>query len=90
MVSWNDPEEIDLRRVAERLNGLFRHSPPVGYLPGKTLMRNALEDCFHLSELQAEELLDTLEARGFVRFEGNPAGASEVDEPWAIEWHRRE
>jgi hypothetical protein len=90
MLNWKAPDYVDLRRVAERLHGLFLHQPPVGYLDGKTAMRNALEDSFQLSELDAEELVDTLEARGFVKFEGDPAAIVEVDTPWVIDAHRRE
>jgi hypothetical protein len=90
-LNWKEPENIDLRRIAERLRVLFLHQPPLGYLNGKTSMRNALEDCFQLSELDAEELIDTLESRGFVRYEGDPSGAPEIEDvPWAIESRRSE
>lgn len=90
MLNWKEPDNIDLRHVTERLHGLFLHQPPLGYLDGKTAMRNALEEAFQLSELDAEELVDTLESRGFVKFEGNPAAIVEIDTPWVIDSHRRE
>jgi len=90
MINWKEPEGVDLKRIAERLSALFSHRPPLGYLQGKTVMRNALEDSFRLSEQDAEEMLDTLESRGFVRFLGDPSEAAEVDLPWAIDAHRRE
>lgn len=84
------PESIDLRTVGRTLGRAFRHHPPLGYLAGKTLMRDTLEDELGCSALEAEELVDTLESRGFVRFEGDPTAGEEAGTPWAIEWERDE
>lgn len=84
------PESIDLRIVGRTLGRVFSHHPPLGYLRGKTEMRDALEDQLGCSALEAEELVDTMESRGFVRFEGDPAAPTETDTPWAIEWKRDE
>jgi hypothetical protein len=89
-MDWREPEAIDLNLVTERLHSLFDHHPPSGYLGGKTAMRNALEDTLGLSELEAEELIDTLEDRGFVRFGGDPSAATAVDAYWDIETSRAE
>jgi hypothetical protein len=90
MTSLPDIDEIDLNQVSERLHQAFDHFPPSGYLQGKTAMRNALEEALHCSELQAEEMVDTLELRGFIRFDGDPSAPAEVDSAWTIEMHRVE
>ena len=90
MADWRSIDEVDLRQVSTQLGHLFEHHPPHGYLRGKTAMRNALEEALDCSELQAEELVDTLESRGFLRFDGDPSHRSEADSTWAIEPNREE
>jgi hypothetical protein len=80
----DDLENIDLSDLSRRLHRLFEHHPPQGYLRGKTALRNALEEELRCSELEAETLIDTLESRGFIQFEGSARDPSEVDTPWAI------
>lgn len=77
-------DDIDLVDVCHRLRRAFEQRAPAGYLRGKTALRNALEADLHCSELEAEILVDTLESRGLVRFDGDPAAPSEVDAPWRI------
>lgn len=84
------PESIDLRSVAQSLADVFRHHPPQGYLRGRTMMRDHLEQSRGYSALEAEELIDTLEARGFLRFDSSPEGPSRADTPWTIDWNRSE
>jgi len=77
-------EDLDLGGVCRRLHRELEHDPPVGYLRGRTLMRDVLASRMGFSALEAEELVDTLEARGYVRFEGDPTRRSEVDIPWIV------
>lgn len=84
------PEQIDLRTVSRSLAEAFLHHPPHGYLRGKTIMRDHLQQSLGYSALEAEELIDTLESRGFLRFGADARDASIVDAPWAIDWNRRE
>lgn len=86
MVSW---EEIDLLRLSEGLKRDFAHDPPVGYLRGKTALRDRVANRLGCSELEAEELVDTLESRGFLRFDGDPTARSQVDSTWRIRLKRR-
>lgn len=79
------PEEIDLQTVAEELRVALAPGDPVGYLRGKALMRDVLVEQKALSELEAEELIDTLELNGFLRFLGNPAERSHADSHWDID-----
>src|SRR6185369_12333897 len=61
-------EEIDLESLAMMLRERFGNTLEEDYLDGRTVLRDAV--CSHLgcSSLEAEELVDTLEAREYVRF----------------------
>lgn len=78
------PETIDLAELARALQGWFGGDPPVGYLRGKALLRDALVEERGFSALEAEELVDTLELNGFLRFLGDPSHRSVADAPWEV------
>lgn len=79
-------EGVDLKALAEELRDKLRHSPPQGYLRGKSLMRDVLVQEHRFSELEAEELVDTMEMNGYLHFLGNPRERSHAsDTPWEIE-----
>ncbi|MBN8231605.1 hypothetical protein [Corallococcus macrosporus] len=82
-------DDLDLRKLTADLKARLGPGEPVGYLRGKSLMRDLLLDMREnrFSELEAEELVDTLESRGFVRFLGDPAERSVADAPWDISPH---
>ncbi|WP_224245870.1 hypothetical protein [Hyalangium gracile] len=80
-------EDLDLRQLTQDLKAAFAHAEPVGYLRGKSLMRDMLVGMKGFSELEAEELIDTLELRGFLRFLGDPSERSVADAPWEITPH---
>jgi hypothetical protein len=44
------------------------------YLPGKTLLRDALCERFGISQLESEEMCDDLERAGLLRFVRAPEG----------------
>src|SRR3954471_21012328 len=75
-------DDLDLRQLTADLKAALGHGEPVGYLRGKSLMRDWLVEKKGFSELEAEELVDTLELRGFLRFLGDPAERSVADAPW--------
>jgi competence protein ComEC len=83
-------EDLDLEDVAERLR---RHipegEPPVGYLRGRSYFRDVLSHELGCSELEAEELVDTLEMNGYLKFEGDPSIRSRAESRWDIDPHRR-
>jgi hypothetical protein len=81
------PEDIDLHEVAGMLKQRLSEGPAVGYLRGKALMRDVLAQERGLSDLEAEELVDTLELNGFLHFLGDPTERSVADAPWDIEPH---
>ncbi|MFB1484348.1 hypothetical protein [Corallococcus sp. RDP092CA] len=82
-------DDLDLRKLTAQLKARLGPGEPVGYLRGKSLMRDMLLDLpdNQFSELEAEELVDTLEANGFVKFLGDPAERSVADAPWDISPH---
>lgn len=78
-----NPEEIDLQALAYELRAALPGGPE-GYLRGKALMRDVLVARRNLSELEAEELIDTLELNGYLHFLGDPTQRSVADAPWEV------
>jgi hypothetical protein len=66
------PEEIDLKELRRRLSEKFGMAPPAGYVEGKGALRAAVVELLGCSELEAEQLVDTMETRGFIRYQGDP------------------
>lgn len=79
------PEDIDLARLVEKLHTKLGHDTPVGYLRGKSVMRDLLVHEEGYSELAAEELIDTLELRGYLHFLGDPSERSRADAHWELQ-----
>lgn len=83
-----DLEQIDLEDLARRIR---RHvppnDPPVGYLRGRSYFRDVVAHELHCSDLEAEQLVDTLEVNGYLRFEGDPSERSVADSRWQIDPH---
>jgi competence protein ComEC len=81
-------EDLDLLDVTERIR---RHipvgEPPVGYLRGRSYFRDVLVHELGCSELEAEELVDTLEMNGYLRFTGDPSVRSHAESRWEIVPH---
>jgi len=77
-------EEVDLAEVTAALRRRFSGAAPAGYLDGRTALRDAVVDELRCSELEAEELVDTLVARGFIRYEGDPSAPLEDGRPWSL------
>jgi hypothetical protein len=83
------PEDIDLQVLAHSLSEALKSGGgPLGYLRGKALMRDILVHDKGYSELEAEELIDTLELQGYLHFLGDPAERSVADATWEIEDHK--
>lgn len=61
-------EDIDLVDVASMLARRFGPCLEEDYLDGRTLVRDALVSEMACSELEAEELVDTLESCAYLRF----------------------
>lgn len=82
------PEDLDLAELARDLQRALHHRGAEGYLRGKSLMRDLLVEEHRFSQLEAEELVDTLELQGFLHFLGDPSSRSVVDAPWEIDTKR--
>jgi hypothetical protein len=72
------PEDIDLDELRRQLAERFQGEGPAGYVPGKGALRAAVVFILECSELEAEQLVDTLESRLLIRYEGDRA--DEVDD----------
>ena len=79
-----DMDERDLADLALALRRRFEHQPPVGYLDGKTALRNAVEAELGCSDLEAEEIVDTLELQHHLVYDGDPTSTLEESATWRI------
>jgi hypothetical protein len=78
-----DMESIDLAELAELIRRHVSPSdPPVGYLRGRSYFRDVIAQALRCSDLEAEDLVDTLEANGYLRFTGDPSERSVADSRW--------
>lgn len=75
---------VDLGELAELLHQKLQHASPFGYLRGKSLMRDLLVREGGYSELQAETLIDTLEALGYLHYRGDITEPSLATCTWDI------
>jgi hypothetical protein len=63
---WVD--DVDLALLSKLLRARVGASLEASYLRGKTILRDAVEDELGCSDEIAEQLVETLELQGFVRF----------------------
>jgi hypothetical protein len=78
-------EDVDLAELAERIRSHIPPTePPVGYLRGRSYFRDILVAELGCSELEAEELVDTLEMNRYLRFEGDPAARAHAESRWVV------
>jgi hypothetical protein len=78
-------EDIDLADLTERIRlHIPPTEPPVGYLRGRSYFRDVIAHELHCSDLEAEELVDTLEMNGYLKFEGDPSARSRAESRWAV------
>ncbi|MGB5809631.1 MAG: hypothetical protein WBG86_03820 [Polyangiales bacterium] len=78
------PEDIDLLDLTRLLRQRFGDSGPAGYVRGKTELRTAVVALLSCSEIEAELLVDTLEARGMIYYGGDKR--SRIDDLESA-WH---
>jgi hypothetical protein len=79
-----DIDDIDLAELAADLRDRVPPGEPKGYLRGKATMRDMVRYHLNCSELEAEELVDTLELRGYLQFHGDPAERAQANATWDI------
>lgn len=75
-------ERVDLADLTGRIVTVLGVSRVAGLVVGRTKLRNAAVLVLSCSELEAEELVDTLAMRGFVRFRRSKA--SEGGGEWVV------
>jgi len=75
--------EPDLEQLSRRL--VERDLSLDGYVLGMTSIRDAVAELESCSLERAEELVEILQGRGFVRFEGDPARVSGWPQRWVVE-----
>ena len=74
-----DPEGVDLAQVAMFLRDAFGERV-AGAVIGRTALRNEVLRCLPCSELEAEQIVDTMIARGFIV----PATQPDAPAGWVI------
>ena len=80
------PEEIDLNELRRQLAARFGQAPPAGYVRGKGDLRAAVVAIVKCSELEAEQLVDTLESRRLIRYQGDAAEAvDQLENLWRLD-----
>lgn len=81
-------DEIDLAKLCRTLATELATNPPHGYVVGKTTVREHIMTLLGCSALEAEALVDTLETRGFMRYEGERSGAvDDLSHAWVFVSH---
>ncbi len=79
---------FDLAEVADLIRRHIQaNEPPVGYLRGRNYFRDVLTHELGCSDIDAEDLVDTLEANGYLHFEGDPARRSQAESRWRVDPH---
>lgn len=77
-------EDVDLAALTAALRSRLSGAPPAGYLDGRTMLRDAVTRELSCSELEAEEIVDTLVAQGFLHYEGDPRAPVDDERGWSI------
>ena len=80
-----NPEDIDLNELRRQLSTRFAGLPPAGYVRGKGELRAAVVRILKCSQLEAEQLVDTLESRGLIKYEGDPRDeVDQLEHHWSL------
>ncbi|MFT3915651.1 MAG: hypothetical protein QM704_16510 [Anaeromyxobacteraceae bacterium] len=78
-------DDVDLAELAARIRERIPpNDPPVGYLRGRSYFRDVVRDELSVSDMEAEELVDTLELQGYLRFLGDPSERSHAESRWDV------
>lgn len=79
------PEELDLASLTSLIQRhIPANDPPVGYLRGRSYFRDVIASELGCSALEAEQLVDTLEMNGYLRFEGSPSEPARAESRWTV------
>lgn len=67
-----DIADADLEAVLTHFHARFRDAPPEGAVVGRTALRDAVAQVLGCSLLEAEQIVDTLVARGDIQLVRSP------------------
>lgn len=79
-----DVERVNLAALASLLRSGFFNTPPRGYVRGRTTLRDVIAVQLACSDAQAEELVEMMIGRGFLRYDGDPTRAADGNARWII------
>ncbi len=79
------PTRPDYTRICSLLHSRFSHDPPRGYVVGKTRMRDLLVSELGVQVSQAERIIDRLEQRGALTYEGSSERVDSRRDTWRID-----
>lgn len=82
-------QPLNLAELADVLHWHFRGSAPLGYVQGKTQLRDAVIQLLGCSSAHAEAVVDQLQARHFIRYADDPGQAGGGHGPWIIDAQQR-
>ncbi|MEO8801712.1 MAG: hypothetical protein ABI551_27735 [Polyangiaceae bacterium] len=74
-------EPVDLATVAAELVRRFGARIEAAYVPGKTMFRDVVCETQDVSQLEAEEICDSMERRGLLKF----SHSAEAGNVWIVE-----
>ena len=78
------PEDVDLASLVTMLLKRFGESFPSGYVRARTVFRDAIAEHLGCSLEQAEPVVETLVARGFVRPRVDPSMHPAAEIEWEL------
>jgi hypothetical protein len=84
LVAFISVEDVDLAELTRAVRNRFAGAAPVGYLAGRTALRDAVTLELACSDLEAETIVDTLVAQGYARYEGDPQAAVDDGRGWSL------
>lgn len=79
------PRDLDLAELTRALAVTFAGAAPIGFVRGRTALRDAVKSKLACSDLEAEQIVDTLVARGFLRFTGDPKTTDDPGATWTLQ-----
>lgn len=81
-----DDSRATLARAFEALLNHFpQDRPPIGYLGGRTQMRNVIAEETGCSLHHAEQLVEELESAGYILYEGDTYAPEKLPASWTID-----
>lgn len=80
--------EVDLAELVSGLADSFAGRSVVGFVRGRTALRDAVAARLGCSQLEAEDLVETMVSLGFVRYLGDSTSIADSDERWTLDGGR--